>query len=388
MKLPNNKLKNDQRGIASFLISIFMMLVVTLIVLGFSQIARREQRVALDRELSTQAFYAAESGVNDAIDAIQGVLDKNNNSTVTVSPQDKTDCGTNPPGATDIANGYGSLTGQVNTGAGATGISYTCLLIGTVPNSLVYSGTTSKVINVQTAGSTAIGSINLNWQTNSGADLFSMCPSLGSFPAKLNVDCSADVLQVDLLPGTALAAPNAQSPQANPESAMEAQEFTVFFFPQSGVGNSTITYDVVNNQGKVVAGSCNTATGCSAQINGLNETQYYMRVTAMYGIAQNITVTGSDVNGAPINFENGQAVIDSTGKDQDVLRRVQVRTTLNTLNNNLFPNYAIQSTQTICKRFYITPAGTAADSGNNPYPGAPDLTLSTDPADCSLDVTP
>ena len=53
------------------LLTMILMIVVGLIVLGFAQISRRNQRQALDRQLSTQAFYAAETGVNDAANLIK-----------------------------------------------------------------------------------------------------------------------------------------------------------------------------------------------------------------------------------------------------------------------------------------------------------------------------
>ena len=62
--------KLRERGVVSIMVSIVLMAVMTLIVLGFSEIARRDQRQTLDRQLSNQAFYAAEIGVNDAQQAI------------------------------------------------------------------------------------------------------------------------------------------------------------------------------------------------------------------------------------------------------------------------------------------------------------------------------
>ena len=53
------------------------MIVMSLIVLGFAQISRRNQRESLDRQLSTQAFYAAESGVNDARELITTAAQNN-----------------------------------------------------------------------------------------------------------------------------------------------------------------------------------------------------------------------------------------------------------------------------------------------------------------------
>lgn len=45
-----------------FMITIVMMVVISLIVVGFTQVANRNRRQSLDRQLSTQAFYVAESG--------------------------------------------------------------------------------------------------------------------------------------------------------------------------------------------------------------------------------------------------------------------------------------------------------------------------------------
>ena len=61
----------DDKGLVSFMITIIMMLVITLIVIGFTQVSNRNRRESLDRQLSTQAFYAAESGVNEALKVLR-----------------------------------------------------------------------------------------------------------------------------------------------------------------------------------------------------------------------------------------------------------------------------------------------------------------------------
>src|SRR5487761_1358632 len=62
--------QSSQAGIASITVTMIMMIVISLIVLSFAQIARREQRQSIDRQLSVQAYYAAESGANIARTAI------------------------------------------------------------------------------------------------------------------------------------------------------------------------------------------------------------------------------------------------------------------------------------------------------------------------------
>src|SRR5260370_15103164 len=60
------KKRQAEAGIVSIMVTMITMIVISLIVLGFADIARNEQRNSLDDQLSTQAYYAAESGVNDA----------------------------------------------------------------------------------------------------------------------------------------------------------------------------------------------------------------------------------------------------------------------------------------------------------------------------------
>ena len=61
-----------------------MIVIISLIVLGFAQLARRNQRQTLDSQLSTQTYYAAESGVNAALRIVR--------SPHTYEPGDKTTC--------------------------------------------------------------------------------------------------------------------------------------------------------------------------------------------------------------------------------------------------------------------------------------------------------
>lgn len=65
-KTPKKPIQDNQQGIVAIVVTIILMVILTLIVLSFAKISRREERDALDRQLSTQAFYAAESGIDYA----------------------------------------------------------------------------------------------------------------------------------------------------------------------------------------------------------------------------------------------------------------------------------------------------------------------------------
>src|SRR5690606_8755556 len=62
--MKNRVSRMSERGVASLMVTTVLILVIGLIVIGFSQVSQRNQRETLDRQLSTQAFYAAESAVN------------------------------------------------------------------------------------------------------------------------------------------------------------------------------------------------------------------------------------------------------------------------------------------------------------------------------------
>ena len=69
-KFPNKKqqaIARNQDGLVSIIIVVILMIVISIIVLSFAKVVRNEQRQTLDRQLSTQAYYAAESGVNTCL---------------------------------------------------------------------------------------------------------------------------------------------------------------------------------------------------------------------------------------------------------------------------------------------------------------------------------
>src|SRR5687767_12713460 len=62
---PEIKLRSNQEGLVSIVVAVILILLMSLIVLAMAENSRREQRQTLDRQLSDQAFYNAETGIND-----------------------------------------------------------------------------------------------------------------------------------------------------------------------------------------------------------------------------------------------------------------------------------------------------------------------------------
>src|SRR5258708_6208287 len=156
--------REQQAGIISIMVTMIMMVVITLIVLGFAEVARNEQRNSLDDTLSVQAYYSAESGINDARTDIMTYV-KN----ATAAPS-KQGC------APDITT-YPSATGTVDP---THSVSYTCLTVNADPHQLFYSLDTSSRIIPINSGSGSIGKLQLEWKVT--APDLSTCPTTSTGP--------------------------------------------------------------------------------------------------------------------------------------------------------------------------------------------------------------
>jgi hypothetical protein len=327
-------LRNSEQGMVAIVTTMVLMVVISLIVLGFAQISRRNQRESLDRQMSTQAFYAAESGVNDARKIIQTALDAGQ------PVQDKVDCT-----GSGTAGFYSGLNPIIDA---AHGVSYSCLTVDPAPKTLRYSdiGTTSTVVPLISFDGTAISSLKLDWQSKSTSGN----PTVGCPTATANIfspaaswSCGYGVLRFDLVPTAG--ALNIDS--------LDNSTMTTFAVPFSTGGTGSILYAVpASNTNNRVGVSC-TNTSCSLTITGLSQNNYHLRVSSIYKDVA-LQITASSPSGGQIRIAGSQAVIDSTGKAQDVLRRIQVNLPYRETSENQNSDYAIEMQGSLCKRYAVS----------------------------------
>ncbi|HUD07397.1 MAG TPA: pilus assembly PilX N-terminal domain-containing protein [Candidatus Saccharimonadales bacterium] len=335
----NKEKRIGELGLASFIVTIVLMLVIGLIVIGFAQISRREQRESKDTQLNTQAYYAAESGVNIAIQELNSG---------------------NVPGTSSTACQSGVV-------GPASNISYSCLLINTSPSKLTFddvSQNTPEVANVVTLGNTAL---QINWNLSGGyTGSIAACmdktpstnfPAVSSFPT---TGCpAAGVLRLDILPDSVFPTrTNATCTGIPAFTCLQQNTVTLFLYPGNNGSADSCTWGTNCNTGSVSYGDCTGGGGaaatCTYTINSYPNTApsgAYMRLMSIYS-ASDVTLSC----GSSCTFANGQAQIDSTGKAVDVLKRILVNVPYSSPNPNN-PNYAIQSAEDICKDFstdYVT----------------------------------
>lgn len=320
----------NEKGMVSIMVTMILMIVMSLIVIGFAQVSRRSQRESLDRQLSTQAFYAAESGINDARELL--VTAAENNQAIPA----KTSC-------TDNGGGFYTNLNTNNVLNAGSNVSYSCVTVNPAPRQLEYSDVTSNgtIIPIISGTGANYSTITLKWKSkvNTGTPV-NGCPTTVNnvFTATGSWNCGYGVMRLDLVPVSgAVLAPG----------SLQDNTSTVFAVPLSSGGTTTTTYA---GGGRVVGTTCNN-TECTLTITGLTGPEYYLRAISMY---QNVSleVNGTTNAGTTATFSGAQAIIDATGKAQDVLRRVQVHLPL-TINGsrNQLPDNALESTESICKRF-------------------------------------
>lgn len=333
--------KDDQRGIVSFMVTLIMMLVISLIVIGFAQVARRNQREALDRQLSTQAYYAAESGVNDVVKAVGGgaITDIYTNNAYA------TNCNALPAALAGLG-----VQNVLNTSS-TSNVKYVCLLVNARPTSINYTLVgNQKAVAVPLTLNGNLTSLRIQWDASGTLKDPTTCGSAASLPRTTSWACDYALLHVDLAQATGLG--------GNP--AQRISDNTVSFYLRPATSGATPTSTVSTfdfataptERARMAAVACNTTTGtCTANLTfsgGASGAQYYLRISSLYNDASNVRISGN-VNGATVaTFSNAQLAVDSTGKAEDQLRRIAVR--LPARSSNL-PANALQTNAILCKTF-------------------------------------
>lgn len=334
-------LKQNQSGLVAFVVVLAIMLILTLIVLSFGRLVRREQRQALDRQLNTQAFYAAESGVNDALNALDsGTLGAYN----------------------DNCDGPGSFMDEAGLNQNVdNSIAYSCLLVDDSPPQLEYEPVStqgSTVVPLRPATG-VITRLEISWDDADGGTTLSGCPAVGQFPQNWSNSCNIGMLRLELV----------QFNGGQDRLELIRDRGIVFLSPSTtgftasrSLGGATgINAD---NQGMpattpIRADCRGLGPGprrCSFVITGLTMSQGYLRMLSLYRpVGVTIRAFNGAGSGSQVDLEGAQAEIDVTGRANDILRRIKVTAAIPDSNGIPLPDYALQTTRTQCKRFSLSP---------------------------------
>ena len=310
------------------MVTLIMMMVISLIVVGFTQVVIRSRRDSLDKQLSSQALYAAESGVNSAIDDINAQ-----------------DIGSIATKESCVNNGghYGLPT------LNGTDVAVTCIMVKTNPTNILGSATqtgsfVSYVKPVDASGNAqSLSSITFTWGPADGqTPRENGCTgSLGAFLTAIPTDCAFGLLRVELLPFGG--------------NVKSGSSTTVLYVQPLSSGDGSHSLGSLGG-GHVVDAACShTTKQCKATITGAgiaSSSDYYIRLSSLYRDIPSFEISGVLNPSGTARFKDSQAVIDVTGRAQDVLRRVQVRYPLN--RGDETPPWAVAGQ--VCKRLSVVPS--------------------------------
>lgn len=322
-----NKTLKNQSGFVSILIASILMVVMALITLGFTRVVQSEQRQAIDYQLSKQAFYAAESGINIAM-SIPGFPGS--------AKQD------------DCAGTGGNVSSDGD-------ITYTCVLINPTPSDLVFgndSVTTnkSKVVPIKTDNDP--GSIFFEWSDGSSNNFETNCGTIANLDFDRNAEDWNKIspLRLDLV-----GIPNGNFGRND----LINNQFNAIFYPcDNGSGLSQVNFNQAkdaNDIGRIIPVDCQDNIGeyeCIIEITNVptGMREYYARFNAIYNEI-NVRITAEGTAGDRLLFANAQAVVDSTGRAVDVFKRLQARVPL--YNTYVQPNASLQTLDDICKLYQV-----------------------------------
>ena len=332
---------NNQNGFAALVVALIIIIVLSLITVGFAQLMRNDQAAALSKQLSSQAYYAAESGVNDAYEAyINGFNVPKTNCNSTVSGQ-----------GSQYLNNL-----NVNT---TTNTGVTCLLMNPDPPNVIIGDIQNNrpvVVEMQgcsTGQSTSnppctngppasVGSINIQWNDtsdNNSLNSNNCSQFLPTASTSSNTWSYQNILRIQLIP---LSSNNTYTAYLCPDNSLgQGNVYTIYKSSNPGIGlTASFSGNPSSNTGSgdILNSSCpNGRPPCSITLNvskladhirNLYST-YLLVLSSIYPnpITSTITMYSSTNQSQQnqLDIADAQLLVDSTGKAQNVLKRIQVR---------------------------------------------------------------
>lgn len=379
MKVRRMTATTKQYGAVSLFIVIFTTLLVSIITVGFIRIMLSDQRQATAADLSASAYDSAQAGVEDAKRALldyQSICASGNAG----------DCAAaqalinSPVCNKALSNVITYVAGQevmVQQTAGDKALqqAYTCVKIDRQTNDYLGELTKDESKLIHLAGVSSFDSVRLEWFSSKNLQGASTTVNL---PSDTNMSLLSEykwttapnqnrpsLMRTQLMQfGTGFTLSDFEDVVAPAQSNAN----TLFLYPTT---SSDMTPRAFTNNVRKVASSSPTSVHCDSTIEsgkyscsvdlklptpiggGVDRTAY-LRLTSLYKKANyRVTLLNSLSPGVPVKFDGVQPQIDSTGRANDLFRRVQSR--VEVIDTDFpYPDAAVDTTGNLCKDFVVT----------------------------------
>ncbi|MDK2898935.1 MAG: hypothetical protein PWQ10_122 [Patescibacteria group bacterium] len=374
---------NKQSGVVSLILVVFSMLLITIVTVGFTRVMVKDQQQANATDLSQSAYDSAQAGIEDAKRALlyyqnvcQGYIVGNCVSVANIigSPSCNEAVIKTLGDVSGKIGSDGEIKIQTNSSDNDLEQAYTCLKI--ILNTNDYLGELSKDTSdiIPLSSVSPFDTVKIEWF--SSKDL----SSSDNKKATLSNIITTPLLATADWATTTPPAMRAQLIQFSKKGATLSeldQEIkngngsnTLFLYPLS-VGSNNLSFlsdspRRSNNQSsansplpvKCVKDLSATDYSCSVSIktpevvDGLEGT-VYLRLTALYNQARyRVSLTNSSSSNV-VKFNGVQPEVDSTGRANDLYRRVVSRVELTDIYFP-YPEAEVDTTDGLCKDFVVT----------------------------------
>jgi Tfp pilus assembly protein PilX len=372
-----------QQGAVSLFVVIFATLLITIVTVGFVQLMLRDQQQATSTDLSQSAYDSALAGVEDAKRLLlldqacrNGTASSSVNCTAITAAltptagESQTACDTlSQAGIVTETNGETIIQQSTGDNSAALNQAYTCVKIGV--NTSDYKGSidTNQSDIVPLRGVGTFDSIELSWFSRedvstetdtiefptTGADI-SLPPEGSEWP-----DNNPPLLRAQLMQmGGGFKLTDFDDSQPGNRSNAN----TLFLYPSAtGLVTKDFALDARRSpsnapqkiqchtsflQGEY---ACTTTITLPQPIDGNTASRNaYLRLTSLYnGAHYSIKLKNGTQD---VQFNGVQPLVDSTGRANDLFRRVEARVEL--VGDFTYPEAAIDMEGDLCKNFVIT----------------------------------
>ena len=171
----NTTLDSSQAGAVSLITVIILAIILSIITTGLLRLSIRDARQSLDDDLTNRAFFAAESGITDAVRFIERVQ---TDPSFSVADLNGDVCA--PP------TGAENRLGDLSSGDSALDVEYVCQLIDMTPEEI--RTTLSEDDTVQIKLPRASSNLVIRWHKIGEDSTLAAMPSLGNFRGNTDKD--------------------------------------------------------------------------------------------------------------------------------------------------------------------------------------------------------
>jgi hypothetical protein len=330
-----NKSLVNQKGMAAIMFAMFMAVVITLLAIGFAVIVRNDQRQTLDKTLSNQAQYAAESAINRKYRELVTGTETTKDNPIDCRADDV------------IKNNSGIILDAMPD------VKLTCLTWTSKPDVLSFTGVGSAanplaVAPIRPAGASAIDFIKITWKDPGGA-----------------TGTSANIIRLTLTnPGL----PTLRIAAAQKNNITDTR--IVYANPAVSGGTS----DFSGESGKLANGQC-SANECWITLSSLpggpwdNSVGGYLSVASINGSSDVFVQAFNNSNPTtPLLLQDAQISIDATAKSQDVIKRLKANVSIQV--DTWRPSFAASANR-LCKNYMLDGTMNIIKPVGSPYESCP-----------------